>query len=205
MKFKLLKIRSFLKTTLIGGLSAILPLAILIFVIKWVFGTISKIISPIVGLFNAHSWVESITINILVIAAILIAFFLIGVLIQTRLGKFIDNELEDKLIMKIPGYKIIKDIVKQFFGKNKSFFNEVVLVQPFNDDIWQTGFVTDKPTEDIWTVFVPTGPNPTSGMVYHVKINRIQPLNVSVDEGMKSIISCGSGSKELFKMKKNEQ
>jgi uncharacterized membrane protein len=197
MKIKIQRLSNFIKTTIIGGLAAILPIAVLVFVIKWVFNTVYKITNPIASLFDTYG-IETIVVNIIVFLCMLAVFFFIGVLVKTRLGKFIDNELEDKYIMKIPGYKIIKDIISQFFGDNKSFFNEVVLVQPFNNEVWQTGFITDKIEDDLWTVFVPTGPNPTSGMVYHVNNSRIRKINATIDEGMKTIISCGSGTSKLL-------
>ena len=83
------------------------------------------------------------------------------------------------------------------FGKNRSFFREVVLVDIFNSGTLMTGFITDDQGEII-TVFVPTGPNPTSGNIYHLQKDRVLKTKASVDNGMKSIISCGAGSAEIF-------
>jgi len=101
--------------------------------------------------------------------------------------------------MKIPGYKIARDTVMQFFGGNKSFFSEVVLVDIFNSGTLMTGFITDDHGEFI-TVFVPTGPNPTSGNIYHVERHKVKRTTAAIDNGMKSIISCGAGSKEIFEL-----
>ena len=65
------------------------------------------------------------------------------------------------------------------------------------------GFITDDQGEII-TVFVPTGPNPTSGNIYHLEKDRVMKTGASVDNGMKSIISCGAGSAELFKTMKKQ-
>ena len=99
--------------------------------------------------------------------------------------------------MKIPGYKMARETVMQFFGKNRSFFSEVVLVDLFNSGTLMTGFITDDHGEYL-TVFVPTGPNPTSGNIYHVKKDKVLRTVANVDSGMKSIISCGAGSSEIF-------
>ena len=107
--------------------------------------------------------------------------------------------------MKIPGYKIARDTVMQFFGKNRSFFSEVVLVDIFNSGTLMTGFITDDHSGgDFITVFVPTGPNPTSGNIYHVSSDKVHRTSAAVDNGMKSIISCGAGSKEIFELKINK-
>jgi uncharacterized membrane protein len=70
-------------------------------------------------------------------------------------------------------------------------------VDIFNTGTLMTGFITDDQGEII-TVFVPTGPNPTSGLIYHLPRARVLKTNASVDSGMKSIISCGAGSAEVF-------
>ena len=66
-----------------------------------------------------------------------------------------------------------------------------------------TGFITDDQGE-IVTVFVPTGPNPTSGNIYHLSKDRVMKTGATVDNGMKSIISCGAGSAELFSTLKHQ-
>jgi len=77
---------------------------------------------------------------------------------------------------------------------------EVVLVDIFNSGVLMTGFITDDQGEVI-TVFVPTGPNPTSGNIYHMPQDRVFKTSATIDNGMKSIISCGAGSKEVFALR----
>ena len=48
------------------------------------------------------------------------------------------------------------------------------------------------------TVFVPTAPNPTSGWFYHVPAKDVRLVNASVEATMRSILSCGMGSKALL-------
>jgi uncharacterized membrane protein len=147
--------------------------------------------------FNIDSrWIE-ISLYLLVFTVILIAFFLLGIIIQTRIGTFFKKAFEKRYLMKIPGYKIARETVVQFFGKQKSFFREVVLVDLFNSGTLMTGFITDD-HGDFITVFVPTGPNPTSGNIYHVPRKKVFRTNTAVDNGMRTIISCGAGSNEVF-------
>jgi len=133
---------------------------------------------------------------VITFVAVLLFFFIIGLVVRTRLSGFL-NKAEDRYFLKIPGYKLAKETVQQFFGKNRSFFKEVVLVDIFNSGALMTGFITDDQGEII-TVFVPTGPNPTSGNIYHLQKDRVLKTSASVDNGMKSIISCGAGSGEVF-------
>jgi uncharacterized membrane protein len=61
-----------------------------------------------------------------------------------------------------------------------------------------TAFVTDEHPDGSYTVFVPTGPNPTSGQIFHLKKDFVHPVDVGVDETMRSILSCGAGSTPLI-------
>lgn len=200
-------IKDLLKNLLIGGLTAILPLALVIYLFKWIIDKVVLVLNPIVSLFSVENQYMLITMYMIVFVALMLIFVIIGFLIRTRFGRYIDDEFEEKIIKKIPGYSIIKDTVKQFFGTNDSFFSEVVLVNLFDSRTYMTGFVTDKTKipenkgddykPNYYTVFVPTGPNPTSGNIYHVHYKDIKHVDVSVEEAMKSIISCGSGSDKL--------
>ncbi len=193
------RLNNFFRTTLLGGLVAVLPMALIFLFFRWIFNLIKKYLEPIVNLIEVDTQIQQVILYIIVIAAILALFFFIGLIIRTRLGRFVNNVLEEKYLMKIPGYKIARDTVMQFFGGNKSFFSEVVLVDIFNSGTLMTGFITDDHGTYV-TVFVPTGPNPTSGNIYHVKKEKVTKTSAAVDNGMKSIISCGAGSKEIFEL-----
>lgn len=195
------RLRNFFITTLLGGVAAILPLALTIVFFRWIILLIRKWLQPVAELFETESVLQLTIVYILTIMALLFVFFLVGLIIKTRLGKFFNKVLEEKYLLKIPGYKIAKETVIQFFGKNKSFFREVVLVDPFNSGTLMTGFITDKHSDYI-TVFVPTGPNPTSGNIYHLPKEKVIFTTTPIDSGMKSIISCGAGSEEVFRRAK---
>lgn len=195
--------RRYIRTTLLGGLAAVLPLALVIIVFRWIIGLIEKYLGPIVELFKTDSQFLPFAIYVILLAGVLISFFFIGVIIETRIGKFFTSVLEKKYLMKIPGYRIARETVMQFFGKNKSFFKQVVLVNLFNTGTLMTGFITEDQGE-ILTVFVPTGPNPTSGNIYHVARDQVLFTGIAVDNGMKTIISCGAGSAEIFSKAEGE-
>lgn len=194
------RFRNFLRTTLIGGIVALAPLTLIILLFRWVITVIGRNLTPLVDTIlqdpDPNPFFKF-ALYLITFTAILLLFFIIGLVIRSRLSRFI-SKAEDRYLQKIPGYKLAKETVQQFFGKNRSFFREVVLVDIFNSGALMTGFITDDQGEVI-TVFVPTGPNPTSGNIYHLNKDRVQKTGASVDSGMKSIISCGAGSAELFK------
>ena len=196
--------KKYLNATLLGGIVAILPLGLVIIVFRWLINLAQKYLGPIVDWFAQLLEVDSfwllLAMYVILILAILTSFLFIGIIIRTRIGQFFKKEFEQKYLFRIPGYKIARDTVMQFFGKQKSFFSEVVLVDLFGSGTLMTGFITDDQGEFI-TVFVPTGPNPTSGLIYHVSPDKVQRTGAAVDNAMKSIISCGAGSAEIFSKK----
>lgn len=193
------RIQNFLRTTLIGGVVALAPLTLIILLFRWVINMIGRNLTPVVDKLlqdpDPNPYFKF-TLYVLTFTAILLFFFVIGLIVRTRLWVFL-NKAEDRYLLKVPGYKLVKETVQQFFGKNQSFFKEVVLVDIFNSGALMTGFITDDQGEII-TVFVPTGPNPTSGNIYHLQRDRVLKTKASVDNGMKTIISCGAGSAEVF-------
>ncbi len=192
------RMKSFIKTSFLGGLTVILPVAILVFVFKWVFNVVTRIIQPVTNLILIKSDVHEILADLLAVAVIIIVCFFVGVIVKTKVGTFIHTSLEDSILKFAPGYSMIKEIVTQFFGRKKVPFSSVALVQIFESETMMTAFVTDEHSDGSYTVFVPTGPNPTSGNIYHLEGKFVHPVDVPVEEAMRSIISCGAGSTRLI-------
>jgi len=200
------RFRNFLRTTLFGGVVALAPLTLIILLFRWVISVIGRNLTPLVDTILQDADPNpyfKFALYVITFTAILIFFFLIGLVVRSRLYRFM-SKAEDRYLQKIPGYKLAKETVQQFFGKNRSFFREVVLVDIFNSGALMTGFITDDQGE-ILTVFVPTGPNPTSGNIYHLHKDRVKKTGATVDSGMKSIISCGAGSAGLFASLKSQE
>ena len=80
----------------------------------------------------------------------------------------------------------------------KSPFSSVALVQAFGNETLMTAFITDTHADGRQTVFLPTGPNPTSGLIFHIPEKYVHPVGVSVEETMRSVIGCGAGSANLL-------
>ena len=71
-------------------------------------------------------------------------------------------------------------------------------MQAVENDTLMTAFITDQHDNGLYTVFVPTGPNPTTGFVFHLKQEFVHPIGVSVQEAFQSIIGCGAGSANII-------
>jgi uncharacterized membrane protein len=192
------RIKTFIKTSVLGGLAVILPATLLFLIFKWLFNRITDIIQPLTNLVVAQGQFQEIVADVLVIAIILAVCFLVGVVIKTRVGRFVQENLENHILKLAPGYPIIKSVVMQFIGQKKSPFASVALVQAFENETLMTAFITETHDNGRYTVFVPTGPNPTSGLIFHLPQKYVHPVKVSLEETIRSVIGCGAGSANLI-------
>ena len=95
-------------------------------------------------------------------------------------------------------YGTIKETVQQFTGAKRMPFSQVVLVDVFSNETRMLGFVTDEHGGDRYTIFVPTGPNPTNGFIFNVSKEQLEFLDIKPDEAMRTIIGVGTGASTLF-------
>ncbi|WP_372845787.1 DUF502 domain-containing protein [Pontiella sp.] len=199
----LARTKIFFKTTLLGGVIVILPTIILGFAFKWLFGMVGNGIKPltdlVVNTMTLPDRFDQPIATAIVLSVIVLGCFFVGLLVRTRMGQWIYHSFENSVLSKAPGYKMVKETVNQFLGKKESPFSSVALVQVFENDMMMTGFITDRHDNGMVTVFVPTGPNPTSGFIYHLKAEFVHPVEVSVEDAMRSVISCGAGSEKLIR------
>ena len=191
-------VKKFALTTLLGGLVVVMPAVILTMVFLWLFNLIMDLVQPLADLVSLGTNITGILASIIAISLILSVCFLVGLFVKTRIGKFLHEFVEREVFTRIPGYRVLREIIQHFVGESDLPFSSVVLINPFGTGSWMTGFVTDNSGRDYVTVFVPTGPNPTSGNIYHVNRSEVVNVEASVEDGMQTVIGCGVGSSRFF-------
>jgi len=192
------KLKKFFKTSLLGGIAVILPFTILFLIFRWIFHVIIAIIQPLTDVVVARSHFKEIAADLIVVGIILTACFLVGAVVKTKIGKFLHEHIDNRLSKLIPGYSTIKLTVAQFFDRKSAPFSSVALVRAFDDESLMTAFITDTHPDGSYTVFVPCGPNPTTGYILHMKKKYVHPVPVSVESALRSVISCGAGSQPML-------
>ena len=184
------------RTTFFMGLLTLLPIAIIIAFFFWLFGLLVGIIRPILDLIGLN---YNLFLFFVVLIVLFLLIFLTGLMVRTKGGNYAFIQFERLLLKLIPGYKQIKGMIDSFTGKGASkHYKSVVLVDVYQNGSLMTGFVTDKPAKGISTVFVPTGPNPTNGLIYHVNDKFITRSDVTPQKAFESIIAVGKNSTEVF-------
>jgi len=135
----------------------------------------------------------------LVLTAVVV--FVTGVIVTNLFGMRIVN-IGERLLQRIPLvrsiYASVKQVTQSLFSSGKSF-RKVVLVEYPRKGMWSLAFQTGagageisrKTGKNIANVFIPTTPNPTSGFFLMVPHEDVIELDMSVDDGLKMLLSVG--------------
>lgn len=198
------KITKNLRTDFIAGIAVILPVIATIMIVRFLVTTtnnallapLSKMLEPSLkasSLFLAKS-----LIFICVIVIIMLVGFGTRILVLRQAFGF-----GEQLLYRLPLinriYRAIKQISGAFLGEGKGMFKSVVLVQYPRSGIYSIGFITTETKESVdkktgtstVNVFIPTTPNPTSGMLVMIPKGDITHLEMSVEDGLKLVVSGG--------------
>ena len=198
------KLQAFIKRALIGGLLVMLPIAVLFFFFHWLFQFVTNLLDPISTVLIKNYGLPVLAADLLTLLIILILCFIVGTIVSTSFGRWAHAFFEKHLERFAPGYRMVKEIVNQFLGeKSDSAFTkaQVARVKLFGPqvDTSVTALVTSQHKDGHFTVFIPTGPNPTSGLIYHLPAEQVELFpDIKVDSAMRTVIACGAGSDELF-------
>lgn len=185
-----------------SGLLVAAPL-VLTFYVAW--AVVTTIDSAITGLipqrFSLNTYMPFHVPGVGLLVAILL-FIMIGWLAAGFLGRFL-LRMGEKILDKTPIvrglYSAIKQIFEAVFKRDKTSFRQVVLLEYPRQGVWTIGFVTgvtkgevrETFQEEMINVFVPTTPNPTSGFFLFLPKASIRPLKMTVEQGIKMIVSAG--------------
>lgn len=133
---------------------------------------------------------------------LIVSLILIGMLTAGFLGRLLIRTSEN-ILARMPVVRSIYGAVKQIFetvlAQQSNAFRQVVLVEYPRRGIWAIGFVSgatrgevqNLTKEDCVNVFLPTTPNPTSGFLLFVPRQDLVVLNMTVEEGIKMVVSGG--------------
>jgi uncharacterized membrane protein len=197
------KLKHFISQSFIGGVLVIAPIIILLLAMRWAVNGVQALIAPLTGPLVRITGLPALAIDGLVMALIIFTCFMVGTIVATSAGRWLQSFVDAHLARFAPGYKLIRDIIQQMFGANSSSpftRGEAAVVQLYGTQspTRATAIITSRHRTGWFTVFVPTGPNPTSGFVYHLPPECVVARpDIKLDVAFKSIISCGAGSAEL--------
>ena len=142
----------------------------------------------------------------LVVPVFLVVFttvlYFLGRILTVGLGRWFVHRLE-RGILRIPlvnkVYGSVKQVTDFAFSEREIEFNRVVAIQYPREGIWSLGFVTGNSMREIGeatgepmlSVLMPTSPMPMTGFTVTVKKSEAIDLNLTIDEAIQFIVSCG--------------
>ncbi len=210
------KILGFIKTLFLSGLFTIIPITATIFFLHFTYNLIANWLKPLKN-------IEPIFLQqipgaefLIVILAILFVGFLVRFLIITP----IIHHFEE-IIIKIPLIRTIYSSAKTLV----TFFNyptpaqvtkRVVLIQFPKKGFYNLAFLLESAQNDFqkllpesapiegkkfYKIFMPNSPNPTSGYFLILSEDEIIETNITFEEAIKAIVSCGLITPETLKRK----
>ena len=192
---------SALRQYLIAGLLVWLPILVTVLIIKFLIDLMD---TTLLLLPSAIQPENLLGFNIPGLGVVLSAVVLLstGMVVTNLMGRNMVS-LWERLLMRIPLVRPIYSAAKQLSetllsGSGKSF-RKVVLVEYPRPGLWTLAFLTgdgvseviEKTGRDLVNIYVPTTPNPTSGFFLMVPSKDLIELNMSVDAGIKLILSAG--------------
>ena len=205
------------KKNLIAGLLVTIPAGLTYMILSFVITRVDRAMAPVIkGIFGSqglHFMEES---NIPGMGFLLLALFIIGV------GLFGTNFIGKKIVImgenflhKIPVVRVIytsiKKVVDTLSLTETASFQKMVLITYPRKPLKTLAIVCcdtpnsieDAAGEKMLNVFVPTSPNPTTGFLFMIPEKDVIPMEMSVEEGLKMIISFGMTSPKTIETSPN--
>ena len=194
-----------LRNAFLTGLLLVAPLVVTIVGLRLFIGYIGGSITPLFTPYLPEplQHLPAIFWDIITTAIALGLVTLLGYVSRLFLGQFV-GAMAERFIQNIPGiggfYNSVKQFIETFGAKDRTQFSKVVLVQFPRAGVHTIGFLTNKaqgePHAKIfgehWAVFIPTCPSPVNGFFIYAPRSEIIELDMSVGDGMKTVISCGA-------------
>lgn len=185
------------------GLLVALPLGITLYFSWWVISTLDKSITPLLPWQNLFENTYDIYIPGYGLFVLILSLIGIGFLAKGFFGKLFVR-FSERILGKMPVvrgiYSTAKQISQAVLQKDGHTFREVALIPFPGEGTWCLCFVVGTPLKAIKnklkdnnpvTVFLPTTPNPTSGYLLFVSRDHLIPLDISVETGLKLVVSAG--------------
>lgn len=211
--------KQYIKNCFYAGAIALLPVALTLYFTLWVIGIIIVFIkdSFFIKLMVDHLFtLDSVTtrqeaelyikpvIYLLSIAGIALSITFIGGGLKFVIGRRVAQFL-DRVFIKIPViksiYTTINQITKLLSSDKSNSYKKVALIEYPRTGVFSLGFLTsdiDRPLTyitkdtDLVNIFIPTSPNPTSGMFVMVPRSEVRFLDMRVEDAVKLIVSGGA-------------
>lgn len=204
------KIATSIRNNTIVGIILVTPLVATILIFKFLFGLTTNWMAEF-GIFEKWrgTWWE-LPLRIGILLFIILAMYMVGVLVRNILGRRL-YQLSDKILAGLPFingiYVAVRQISEALFTQRNTLFKKVVILEYPRKGIFSMAFVTSSlpkgtckilvgpdSNEPCVSLFVPTTPNPTSGVLILAPESEVISVDMPVSEALTFVMSAGAVS-----------
>jgi len=210
------KFTSNLRNNFLTGLAVIIPVFITTYLIWSTIGLVDSWVLPLIPQNYAIDKVIGIDIKGVGVIIFLLFTILIGSITKGYFGRTLLRSAEsivDRMPVVRSIYNGVKQIAETVFSQSNNSFERACLVEYPRKGIWAVAFVSTKTKgevenkigrdRELYSIFLPTTPNPTSGFLLFLPEKDIIFLDMSVEDAAKLVISAGLVTPaEIKKLKK---
>lgn len=204
-----LSIYDILKKYFLSGVLVVVPVILTFLVIRFLFEAIDGLLQPVL-----HELLGYFIPGLGVVTTVLL-ILLAGILSRNYVGKFL-YRLGDNILAKLPLtrpiYSAAKQLIEAIASDESGVFQETGLVEYPRKGVFALCFVSHRfqltkngKTRDMVSVFVPSTPTPVSGMVIIVPPEEVTLLDMTVEEGIKFLVSGGVASPDVLKEARSKE
>lgn len=185
-----------IRTYLIAGVLVLLPVGVTVFVLVALFRFLDNLLGPVFAL------VLGVRVPGLGLLAGILVILGTGALASNVLGRRV-VQVFDRVMMRVPFartiYMATKQLSDSILQQDRGAFKQAVLVEWPRAGLYSVGFVTGrtrgetqaKTREQVVNVFIVTTPNPTTGFLCLVPESQVVPLDMTVEDAIKLVVSAG--------------
>ncbi len=192
------KIITFIKTTIVGGLVVIVPLAVLAFIVGDTVNSLIAVTQPLTEDLPFDAFTNTLIALLLVIAVIIAVCFTAGFILNTFWGRTIKDWFEKTLLERIPMYSTLRGLTQKFAGINDAAY-PVVEVDLYDSDSRVLGILVDTLPDKRGVVYVPSSPIITVGQLHILPRTCITETELSMSETISCLSQMGLEANNLYK------
>ena len=191
-----------LRRYLVAGLLVWLPLGATFFIVRLLVRWMDNSLLLVPQAYRPESLLGFAIPGLGVVLTLIILLFT-GLVAANLFGRKLVS-LWERLLSRIPlvrsVYSAVKQLVETMLSDGGQSFRKVLLVEFPRRGLWTLAFQTgtdqgeaqEKTGRDVINVYIPTTPNPTGGYFVLVPREDVQELDMSVDDGLKMLLSMGA-------------
>lgn len=180
------RLKGMLNYFLIGVL-AVIPIVVVTQVVIFIENLVTELFYAVYG------YSASYLVTVLAFVVTFAVFSYIGY--RAKLGKSMILNAFQKIIERIPLlstiYRVSKKLMDMISGDKDSDHREVVYIEYPKEGLWVPGYITNK-EGDMYVIYVPTSPNPTSGFTVIVHASKVVKSEMSLEDVTGFIVSVGA-------------